>query len=224
MTLAGWENDHMIGIMRFKGEDKKFFMVESTTGPCGPFEIVNEIAIPGPATSFHSPHIFRYKSPPSWMYEYWVTFILPGLPKTNKCMLVGFPDLAAVKDGDGNGEREIWRDLGDEFWKLPLGTVTDNLATETVLHGTFPRAEGLTSYGSVVGLYRVYIYKMSENTIWLRGSSWATAPQKRRYPLKWNVTVNIDSEVVGREIHDIHPDKYEYRISGTRDWAIVSAL
>jgi hypothetical protein len=75
MTLTGWENDHLIGIVRVKGENQMLFVVESILGPCGPFEIVNEIKIPEEAIGYHSPHIFRYKSAPSWMYEYWVTFI-----------------------------------------------------------------------------------------------------------------------------------------------------
>jgi hypothetical protein len=81
MTLAGWENDHLIGIVRIKDHDKILFVVESTKGFCEPFEIVNEIEIPDPAIKYHSPHIFRYKSARSWEYEYWVTFIAE-LPDT----------------------------------------------------------------------------------------------------------------------------------------------
>jgi hypothetical protein len=95
---------------------------------------------------------------------------------------------------------------------------------ESSLHGTYPRAEGMTSFGRVFGINRVHIYKMFENTIWLRGGSFDSSDKNDRYPLKWTVTVNVDSEVVGREIHNIHPAKYEYRIWGTRDWAIMSAL
>jgi hypothetical protein len=75
MTLAGWENEHLIGIVRHKGYDKVLFVVESTKGVCGPFEIVNQIEIPEPAINYYSPYIFRYKSARSWEYEYWVTFI-----------------------------------------------------------------------------------------------------------------------------------------------------
>jgi hypothetical protein len=82
----------------------------------------------------------------------------------------------------------------------------------------------MTSFGRVFGINRVHIYKMFENTIWLRGGSFDSSDKNDRYPLKWTVTVNVDSEVVGREIHNIHPAKYEYRIWGTRDWAIMSAL
>jgi hypothetical protein len=130
--------------------------------------------------------------------------------------------LAALK---GVGEnREIWRDLGDELWKLPLGTPSDTLVHQSSLHGTYPRAEGMTSFGRVFGLKRVHIYKMFENTIWLRGSSYDSSNKIERYPLKWTVTVNVESEVVGREIHNVHPAEDEYRIWGTRDWAIMSAL
>jgi hypothetical protein len=138
-----------------------------------------------------------------------------------KFYLAGFRD-ATVEGFTGN---LIWINMGSQIWLPPLGQASQTPLPPVVLHDTYPRAENIEGDFGMVTLKNIYIYKMFENTIWFRGSAETPYTGKDHgLPVKFTATLNIDNEVTDESMQLIHPNFIEYRIWGTTDYAMMSAL
>jgi hypothetical protein len=67
-----------IGVTMGCSAGNAFNIYYSSTGPCGPWEYKKYIAFHDDGLGLKYFYVYHYKDAPSWMYEFWATFLMKG--------------------------------------------------------------------------------------------------------------------------------------------------